>query len=63
MEGVERKKWVDCVLCRFSVGHKSSDVTNAVNVLACFQYGLPEQAEPVGGWLAVSSPTHLGDLL
>lgn len=38
--------------------HKSSDVTNAVNVLACLQYGLLERAKPVGALLPVSSPTH-----
>lgn len=39
--------------------HKSSDVTNAVNVLACLQYELLERAKPVGALLPVSSPTHL----
>ena len=39
--------------------HKSSDVTNAVNVLACLQYGLLERAKPIGALLPVSSPTHL----
>lgn len=41
--------------------HKSSDVTNAVNVLVCLQYGLPERAKPIGALLPVSSPTHLKD--
>lgn len=39
--------------------HKSSDVTNAVNVLACLQYGLLEWAKPIGALLPVSSPPHL----
>lgn len=39
--------------------HKSSDVTNAVNVLACLQYGLLEWAKPIGALLHFSSPPHL----
>lgn len=41
--------------------HKSADVTNAVNVLACSQYGPPERAQPIGALLPVSSPTRLRD--
>lgn len=36
--------------------HKSSDVTNAVNVLACLQYGLLERAKPIG---ALSPHLHI----
>lgn len=41
--------------------HKSGDVTNAVNVLACSQYGPPERARPIGALLPVSSPARLPD--
>lgn len=40
-----------------SARHKSSDVTNAVNVLACLQYGPPERAKPMGSLLSVDSYT------
>lgn len=41
--------------------HRSSDVTNAANVLACSRCGLLERAEPLGALLPVSSPAHLRD--
>lgn len=63
IEGVEKRNGSAASLSAGSPSgrHKSSDVTNAVNVLACLQYGLLERAKPIGVLLPVSSPTHLKD--
>lgn len=55
-----RKKWVGCLSSAGTLlsRHKSSDVTNAVNVLVCFEYGLPWRAKPINALLPLSSPTH-----
>lgn len=66
IEGVEEKRNGSAAFV--SAGsppgrHTSSDVTKAVNVLACLQYGLLEQAKPVGALLSVSPPTHLREAI
>lgn len=56
----ERNGWAGLFSAgRLSGRQWSPDVTNAVNVMACLQYGLLERAEPIAAVLPVFSPTHL----